>query len=203
MIKVKICGITNLEDAHHAVKSGTDLIGFVFARSPRRISPQQALKIASILPKKIKKVGVFVNEKQSRVKNIIKKIGLDFVQFHGDETPAYCREFKKVKVIKAFRIKNKQSLDDMKKYNVYAYLLDAFVKGKRGGTGKRFNWNLAKKAKKLNKRIIISGGLNPSNVKRAIKIKPWGVDASSGIEKRPGKKDAKLIKQFILNAKGA
>ena len=117
MVKVKVCGITNIEDARQALKYGADLIGFVFARSSRRVSPEQALRIASILPKKVKKVGVFVNEKQSRVKSLIEKIGLDFVQLHGDETPAYCRGLRgKARIIKAFRVKDEQSLDAIRKY---------------------------------------------------------------------------------------
>ena len=202
-IKVKICGITNLKDARAAVRCGADLLGFIFAKSPRRITKQKAAGIIKALPKSVAKVGVFVNERPAKVKKIAWACRLDALQFHGNERPAYCERFRKdFKVIKAFRIKGEKSLKALKKYKVDTYLLDTFKKGRHGGTGKTFDWRLAKKAKRLAGTVILSGGLNSKNVKSAIRqIKPYAVDVSSGVESKPGKKDLKLIKRFIKAAK--
>lgn len=202
MLKIKICGITNLSDALLACKLGSHFLGFIFyPRSPRYISPEEAKKIIQRIPKSIKKVGVFVNEKLSVVKKISKKLNLDFLQFHGNETPSYILKFKDYKIIKAFRIKDEKSLKIIPKYDVDFYLLDTYVKRKIGGTGEVFNWDLVSQVKKFGKPIILSGGLNSQNIIRAIrKTTPYAVDVSSGVEKIPGKKDSKLVAEFIRKA---
>ena len=205
MVKVKICGITNLEDALYAVRLRADALGFIFyKRSPRYIQPEKAKVIIKQLPKFVKKVGVFVNARESTVRRIACNLKLDMLQFHGNESESFCCRFKHFKVIKAFRVKGKISLTHLSKYDVWAYLFDTFVRNKFGGTGKKFNWKLLNCLRYSKKTIFLSGGLNPQNVKRALKGFPasW-VDASSSLEKYPGKKDPDKIKRFIVNAKRA
>ena len=199
MVKIKICGITNIEDAQKAVSLGADAIGFVFANSPRKIKPDRAKSIIENLKKRVLSVGVFVNEPLDNVLKIQQQCSLDAVQLHGDETPEYCSRLKKIKVIKAFRIKDESSLSPIPLYkDVFAYLLDTFSEKSYGGTGKTFNWNLALKAKNFEKPIILSGGLAPDNIKEAIKaVRPYGIDISSSIEIKPGKKDHKLMREII------
>ncbi|MEI7905240.1 MAG: phosphoribosylanthranilate isomerase [Candidatus Firestonebacteria bacterium] len=203
MTKVKICGITNLEDALAAVEYGADALGFVFAKSLRQISPVQARKIISKLPPFIGKIGVFVNEAPSRVVTIAKDCGLTAVQLHGEELPEFIGTIKPLTIIKTIRVKNKKDISILVAYpEVEAFLLDTFVAGKSGGTGKVFDWELALLAKKLKKPIILSGGLSALNVQKAIKIvSPYSVDVSSGVESKPGKKDHKKLRAFIKNAK--
>jgi len=206
MLKIKICGITNFSDALSACKLGTDLLGFIFyKRSPRYIFPRKAKRIIQKLPPNIKKVGIFVNEDIDKVKRISKYLRLDFLQFHGKESACYISKFKDYRIIKTFRIKDKKSLKAISKYkNVDFYLLDTYVKEKLGGTGKIFNWNLAVKAKSFKNPIILSGGLNPKNVMRAIKkVRPFAVDVCSGVEKEIGKKDPKLLEEFIKKVRYA
>jgi phosphoribosylanthranilate isomerase len=204
MTRIKICGITNLEDASRAVELGVDALGFIFAQSPRRIDEKKAKEICFSIPPFISKVGVFVNEDKEVVLRILKGSGLNTVQFHGEESPEYCQEFKigGVKIIKTLRIKDRESPKNLSYYEVDAYLLDTYVKGITGGTGKTFNWDLALEAKKLGKPIILSGGLNPDNVAEAVKkVRPYAVDVSSGIEKEPGKKDYEKMKKFVREAR--
>ena len=200
---IKICGITNLEDAGNAVSYGADALGFIFAKSPRRIDPETAKRIIADIRGKAASVGVFVNESIERVNEIAKYCGLDAVQLHGDEDPDYCSNIKVDKVIKAFRIKDEASLKNIKGYNtLFAYLLDTFSREGYGGTGKTFDWNIAVKAKALGKPIILAGGLKPDNIGEAIKaVRPYGVDISSSIESGPGKKDAGLMKRLIEEIK--
>jgi len=201
MVKVKICGITNLEDAKAAVSFGADAIGFIFyKKSPRYISPAKAKKIIAQLPPYIIPVGVFVNEKAPHLKRIIKACGLQAVQLHGDESPAFCRQFKKCMVIKAVRVKSAEDIKECKRYPVDAVLLDTYVPGTYGGTGKVFDWkSIARKKPRIP--VIVSGGLNARNVARAIRtVKPYAVDVSSGVEYMPGKKSEKRLKQFFKNA---
>jgi len=203
MVKVKICGITNLADAKAAIKAGADLLGFVFADSPRRITPDAASKIINQLSGSVLRVGLFVNEKPEKIDEVLNICNLDFLQFHGHENPDFCEGFRqKAEIIKAFKIKNKKSIDELKNFKVDAYLLDAYVKGKSGGTGKSFDWKLAIEAKAIANPIILSGGLNPDNVADAVKkVAPYAVDVSSGVESAPGKKDLDLMRRFIKNAK--
>ena len=204
MTRVKICGITNSQDADTAVKAGADALGFVFWRmSPRAIDPATAQGIIRDLPPSIWKVALFVDEDKKRAQEIVSLTGVDTIQLHGNESPEYCDGFKGLRIIKAFRMKDEGVLDSIKKYKTDHLLLDAYVEGVPGGSGERFNWDLAVRAKGRGKPIILAGGLNPGNVKEAIKrVDPFMVDVSSGVETAPGKKDPKLIKQFIKTVKG-
>jgi phosphoribosylanthranilate isomerase len=197
LTKIKICGITNLEDALFAAFSGADALGFIFyTKSPRFIKIKEAKRIISKLPPFISKVGVFVDEKLSKIEKIYEECRLSAVQLHGDETPLFCRKIK-YPVIKSFRVKDKNSLDILPKYKVNAFLLDTFHQEKLGGTGEKFDWSLAKKAKKIGP-IILAGGLNPKNISEAIRtVKPYAVDVSSGVEKSPGIKDKQKLRDFI------
>jgi len=201
MARVKVCGITNVRDAMRAVDAGAWAVGFIFyKKSPRYISPAKAKKIIAQLPPYIIPVGVFVNEKAPHLKRIIKACGLQAVQLHGDESPAFCRQFKKCMVIKAVRVKSAEDIKECKRYPVDAVLLDTYVPGTYGGTGKVFDWkSIARKKPRIP--VIVSGGLNARNVARAIRtVKPYAVDVSSGVEYMPGKKSEKRLKQFFKNA---
>lgn len=204
-VKVKICGITNLEDAKAAADAGADMLGFVFyEKSPRYITPEKAEEIISNLPAEVERIALFVNETKEHVKNILKTIKeIGILQFHGDETPEYCNSFNK-RIIKAIRLKNISSAKQLEGYNVNFFLLDSFVEGVYGGSGRSFDWSIAKEVKKMyNVPIILSGGLNCENVKEAIeKVRPYAVDVSSGVEVSPGKKDVELVKKFIEEVNG-
>jgi phosphoribosylanthranilate isomerase len=195
--KVKICGTTSLNDALLAIESGADAVGFIFYKeSPRNISEKDVKDIVVRLPPFIETVGVFVNETSDKVNRIAEQCRLTAVQLHGDESPAFCRRIKR-RVIKAVRVKDAESLKGMSGYDVSGYLLDAFNEESRGGTGKIFDWNLALRAKKQGP-VIIAGGLNPFNVYTAIhRVKPYGVDVCSGVEKSPGIKDPEKVGEFI------
>lgn len=200
MVKVKICGITNLEDACAAVDYGADALGFVFYKgSPRYISPETAKEIIRQLPPFITTVGVFVDELTSNIEDILKSVPLDVVQFHGHESPEACMLFRRG--IKAIRVKELSDLEPLKRYKVSAFLLDTYTPESLGGTGQIFNWDIAVAAKQFGK-IILAGGLNPENIEKAIRwVRPYAVDVSSGIEKEKGKKDLKRMKLFIERAK--
>jgi len=205
MVKVKICGITNLEDALYSFFSGAHGLGFVFyKKSPRYIRPDKAANISAILPRKIKRIGVFVNEKVPCVKKIAKLCGLDMLQFHGQESPQYCKKFKDYRVIKAFRIAKPEDLKGVAKYETFAYLFDSFSKTSPGGTGKKFNWNILARAARMKPIVFLSGGLSVGNIKKAVKLlKPAWVDVSSSLELRPGKKNHKKIQKFIQIVRSA
>jgi phosphoribosylanthranilate isomerase len=202
MIKVKICGITSLDDARMAVDAGADALGFVFYdKSPRYINPVAAAKIIAKLPPFVQTVGLFVNEEVEQVNWTADFCGLDVVQLHGDESPEDCLEVKR-RVIKVFRIQNIVSIEPLKKYQVSGYLLDAWCPDCYGGTGKTFNWEVAAAARQYG-RIILAGGLSADNVVEALQaVQPYAVDVSSGVESAPGKKDAEKVKMFIKRAKG-
>jgi len=202
MVKVKICGITTLDDALLAVAAGADALGFVFfEKSPRCINPVAAAKIIAKLPPFIQTVGLFVNEELEQINWTADFCGLDVVQLHGDESPEDCQDVRR-RVIKAFRVQNIVSIDPLKKYQVSGYLLDAWCPDCYGGTGKTFNWEVAAAARQYG-RIILAGGLSPDNVAEAVKVvQPYGVDVSSGVESAPGKKDVEKVKAFIKRAKG-
>ncbi len=197
-VRIKICGITNEEDALAAAHFGADALGFIFASSQRRISPERARRIKKALPPLVQTVGVFVDEDHETVSWIADMCALDILQFHGNESPDYCNSFN-LRVIKAVRLKNRHDLQSLPKYSdvVHALLLDTYVPDKLGGTGITFDWKLAVEAKKYG-RIILAGGLNPENVAAAIStVKPYAVDASSGLERSPGVKDHEKIAKFI------
>jgi len=200
--KVKICGITNIIDALWSVWAGADALGFVFyKKSHRYISPLQAKKIIDMLPPWIFKVGLFVNENIILVKRIVDMCGLDFIQLHGQESSDYIKKLEGYRIIKAIRIKDKSSLANSDKINSELILLDSFST-EYGGSGMRFDWNLARYIRDIKKPYIISGGLTPQNVKEAVrKFKPYAVDVSSGVEAKIGKKDRKKLQEFIKNAK--
>ena len=202
-IWIKICGITNVEDAKKAAALGADALGFIFyEKSPRKTTKEKAKEIINSLPKEVVKVGLFVDELEEKVNEIASYCNFDILQFHGDETPDYCKKFPQ-KIIKAFRVENKESLVNIPKYEVDYYLLDAYSEVAPGGTGRTFNWKLAIAAKKFERPIILSGGLNPENIIEAIeKVSPFGVDVSSGVELSPGKKDHKKLEEFITKVKG-
>jgi phosphoribosylanthranilate isomerase len=199
MVKVKICGITNLEDALYSFFAGASALGFVFyKKSPRYISEAQAKKICAIIPKKILKVGVFVDENVATVKRIARSCRLDLLQFHGHESSVYCRKFAGYKVIKAFNLAGAEDLGKVAEYKTFAILFDSFSPGLRGGTGKKFNWKILAHAAKMKQVVFISGGLTSTNVRKAVKmLKPDWVDVSSSLESSPGKKDHRLIRKFI------
>ena len=199
-VQVKVCGLTNLADAQKAVDYGADLIGFIFASSPRQVTKEEVEKIIDDLTGEASVVGVFVNEESSKVEEIARDCSLDYVQLHGSESPSYCQELEQP-VLKAFSVKNKKSLEQLKDYNVDKYLLDTYHPDKAGGTGETFNCELAKEAQKIGP-IFLAGGLNPDNIKAAIEeVNPAGVDVSSGVESKPGKKDYQRLKSFIQKAK--
>ena len=197
--KVKICGITNLEDAKGAVEAGADFLGFVFyKKSKRYLRPLPAKKIIEKLPKTVLKVGVFVNQTPVEVKKIAEICSLDLLQFHGDESPDYLKSFKACKTIKAFRLKERFSVTELKRYRQTLFLFDTFKKEAFGGTGEVFDWRLLLPLKKIKTPFIVSGGLTPGTVVPLIeKIQPFAVDVSSGVEVSPGKKDHRLVKSFI------
>jgi phosphoribosylanthranilate isomerase len=202
MVRIKICGITNLEDALIAVEAGADALGFVFFKgSSRNISPEQAKVIIRRLPPFVQTVGLFVNEESATVNLIADQCGLDIIQLHGDESPEYCTNVKR-RIIKAFRVKDESSLADIASYPVSACLLDTWSPAAYGGTGKVFNWSIAAKAA-TERTIILAGGLNPENVGEAIAaVQPYAVDVSSGVESSPGYKDKTKVFEFICNARG-
>jgi phosphoribosylanthranilate isomerase len=199
---VKICGITNLADATQAGEAGADALGFIFYdQSPRSVTVAAAAAIARSLPPFIVKVGVFVDAEEELVYNAIAECQLNLLQFHGAESPAYCRQFGLMSM-KAFRIRDAESLAQMPSYQTDSWLLDAYSADKPGGTGERFNWDLAIKAQKLGRPIFLAGGLTPENVGDAVRrVRPYGVDVSSGVEAVPGRKDHTKVKAFIHAAK--
>ncbi len=202
MTKVKICGIKNLQDAIFAADYGADAIGFVFAKSIRKVSKEKVRSIVRKLPPFVTTVGLFVNETEENIEAVYRFCGLDAIQLHGNEPPNIINKLKDIKTIKAFRIQNEEDILPIKKYKPNAILLDGYSENKMGGTGISFDWKIVKKIR-TSIPIIVAGGLTPLNVSRAIKIvKPYAVDVSSGVESSPGKKDRKLIKKFIDAAKG-
>jgi phosphoribosylanthranilate isomerase len=202
MVKIKICGITNLEDAKAAVDFGADALGFVFyGKSPRSVSPARAASIISKLPPFISTVGVFVDESPEEIRKIAKETSIGIIQLHGDEPPEACRL--PGSVIKGIRVKSLESLDPLTAYQEYvsAFLLDAYAPDMPGGTGQVFNWDIAVEAKKFG-RVILAGGLNHENISEAVRrVRPYAVDVSSGVELGKGKKDLLKMKLFIERAK--
>jgi len=203
MIRVKICGITNKEDGLHAAACGADALGFVFhPASPRCIDPDQVRIIVSALPPLVTTVGLFVNQPPERVAESAAYCGLDVVQLHGDEPPENCR-IPGRRVVKAIRVRNRESLSVMERYDVAAILLDAWDPDRFGGTGRPCDWLLASDVART-RRVILAGGLNPENVAEAVRIvSPYAVDVSSGVEAEPGRKDPRQVAAFIRAAKGA
>lgn len=199
-MKVKICGITDLDTALYAVSHGADAIGFVFAESKRRIDPFTAGEISEQLPSNIEKIGVFVNETKERIEEIVLKAKLSMVQLHGDESPEFCNSLT-VPVIKAFSIGSEKDLLKINQYSCERILLDSPKGRYRGGNGTSFNWKLITGSCLPDKKIILAGGLNPGNVEQAIQIcNPFMVDVSSGVE-TDGRKDVQKMKVFLEKVK--
>jgi phosphoribosylanthranilate isomerase len=203
-VKVKICGMTKVEDALIAAEAGADAIGFVFAeKSPRKISVADAARVSRELPQFLMRVGVFVDAPTDLVYRAMADCGLSLLQFHGDESPEYCVQFG-LMCMKAFRMRDSSTLQILPAYKTDAWLLDAYSPEKPGGTGQRFDWELATEAKKLGNPIFLAGGLTPENVAEAVRtVQPFGVDVSSGVEAAPGIKDHAKVREFIKRAKEA
>jgi phosphoribosylanthranilate isomerase len=196
--KVKICGLTSVADALAAAEGGADMIGLMFYDgSPRHITLAQATDITRALPPFVLKVGVFVNPEPAQVLEAIAACGLNLLQFHGDEDSAFCTQFG-VMSVKALRVQSAESLPTLANFHTDAFLLDAHSKSGLGGTGEKFNWDLAIEAQKYGKPIFLAGGLTPENVADAVRqVRPFAVDVSSGVEAVPGKKDAAKVRAFI------
>ena len=199
-MKLKICGITNKEDALNAVSMGVDAIGFIFYKnSPRYITPDSVQEITMFLPPYVTTVGVFVDQDKDEINRIADHCQLDHIKLHGNESPTFCLSLNR-RVYKAFRIGALEDIEEIPKYlgSVSAVLLDTKIKDIAGGTGKTFDWGLALKAKDFEVPLILSGGINPNNAKRAITIvNPYALDVSSGVEKEPGIKDYNLIRDLM------
>jgi phosphoribosylanthranilate isomerase len=204
MVEVKICGITNLEDALAAVSAGANALGFNFYRgSSRFIEPDVARRIVELLPATVLTVGVFVNEGEpEKVARIVDRARVAAAQLHGDESPLYCRALRKDRmVIKALRVSPEFEPESAAEYETDAILLDAFCGQERGGTGHVFDWRLARRTRQLVPKLFLAGGLSPENVSEAIRmVEPYGVDACSRLEYAPGRKDASRVKAFIAAA---
>jgi phosphoribosylanthranilate isomerase len=200
-MRVKICGIMNVSDALAAADYGADAVGFVlYKSSPRYIDLTAVKNIISQLPPFVTTVGVFADGTEKEVLSTVDECGLDVIQLQGDEPADYCRRLGS-RVIKAIRVRDKFSLNGMIPYKVRAFVLDTYREGELGGTGRTFDWTLAVEAKKFGK-IILAGGLTPENVGPAIEqVRPYGVDVSTGVEERLGKKDHSKLKRFIETAK--
>jgi len=196
--RIKVCGITSQEDAFYAASLGVDAVGFVLAKSPRRVDPQKVREISLSLPPLVSTVGVVVDMDLETLRKTASFCRLHWVQLHGHESPEYCRALD-VNIIKAVRVKDRESLEAMAAYKgcVHGFLLDTYVKGKPGGTGRTFDWALVEEAKKYGP-VILSGGLTAERIREAIALaRPYGVDVSSGVESAPGVKDREKMRRFV------
>lgn len=196
-VKVKICGLTNYEDAFAAADMGADMVGFNFyQKSPRYLKPEKAAKIIDQLPAFVDVVGLFVNAPFDQITQTIEQCQLDWVQLHGDETNKFCEQFRSLntRTMKAIRVRDKRDIKRAEEYFTDAILLDAFDPKKYGGTGLSFDWNIIGN---ISKRVFLAGGISAENIEKAVKLGIYGIDVCSGIESRPGKKDhAKMRKLF-------
>lgn len=209
MVKVKICGITNLDDARAAIEAGADMLGFNFYRpSPRYLAPKEARAIIDRLRSELPTpehmmVGVFVNERlPETVAEIAGEAGVQAIQLHGDEPPEFCRKLRSLWpdqfVIKVLRLSNDRGLAKAGEYDVEAIMLDAFDRDLYGGTGRTIDWSIALRARELTPRLFLAGGLSPENVAEAIRtVQPYAVDACSALESSPGRKDASSVTAFV------
>ena len=202
--QVKICGITNVADARVAAEAGADMIGLMFYDgSPRHIPLATAVDISRALSPFVLRVGVFVNPEEAQVKEAIAACGLNLLQFHGDEASDFCTQFGLMSV-KVLRMRDAESLQTLADFKTDAFLLDAYSQSGLGGTGEKFNWDLAVAAQKFGKPIFLAGGLTPENVADAVQqVRPFAVDVSSGVEASPGKKDAAKVRAFIQAVRAA
>ncbi len=202
--RVKICGLTSVADGLAAAGAGADMIGLMFYEaSPRHVTLAQAAEISRALPPFVLRVGVFVNPDEALVTSAIRECGLSLLQFHGDETSDFCTQFG-VMSLKALRVRDAESLQQLERFETDAFLLDAFSPSGLGGTGEKFNWDLAVEAQKFGKPIFLAGGLTPENVAEAVRqVHPFAVDVSSGVESAPGKKDEAKVRAFIQAVRAA
>lgn len=199
IVKVKICGLTNYDDAVAAMDMGADLLGFNFyPESPRYVTPEKAESIINKLPGFIDTAGVFVNASVEQIHDTNSVCHLDWVQLHGDEDPEFCRSLlsHSVKTMKAIRVKNQKDIESADDFFTDAVLLDAFDPDKYGGTGLTFDWNIIGH---IGKRVFLAGGINPENAEAAVKLGVYGIDVCSGIEAEPGKKDHKKMQKLFDN----
>jgi phosphoribosylanthranilate isomerase len=205
-VKVKICGITNWPDARRAIAAGADFLGFNFyADSPRYVTPAKARRIVRRLPIGVTSVGVFVNETEQKMLEIAQIVGLDRVQLHGEESPSTVKRMgREVPVIKALRVRKTLRASQLARFkHASALLLDGFDPSQWGGTGRTFDWRLAKRARRGAK-LFLAGGITPENVGQAIRTaRPYAVDVCSGVEAKPGKKDPKRLKSFMREVEKA
>lgn len=198
MTLIKICGITNLNDAHAAVAAGADALGFNFYKpSPRYIAPESAREIINTLPDSLLTVGVFVNEgSPEAVRSIANQAGVKAVQLHGDESPDYCRALDSV--IKTFAVSGDFDLEQLQAYEVDAIMLDTKDNRLRGGTGRVFDWSIAQQVSQLNPKLYLAGGLSPENIREAVEmVQPYAVDACSSLEDKPGIKNHERMRVFV------
>lgn len=207
-VKIKICGITNEEDATWAVNLGANYIGLNFhTKSPRKVSPDLAARIAKKVPPFVPTIGVFVEQKVDEILKTVEKVGLMGVQLHGDHTPEDCRaitEKMEVTLLRAFRVGEEKDLEAISPFKglVSHILLDAKVEGQAGGTGQVFPWALARQAKAFGMPVFLAGGLTPENVRQAVaEVQPFAVDVASGVEKSPKRKDMGKMTKFMEEAK--
>lgn len=202
-VKVKICGLTNLDDTLDAIELGADYLGFNFyPGSDRFLSEEQAKEIFQEIPSNIQKVGVFVNEAVEEVIDLAIRLNLDYLQFHGDEPPEELNPLGRP-WYKAFRLKDEKILQEIPKYKCEWVLIDSYSEKAYGGTGMTAHWDWVRKAGEYGKKIILAGGLTEENVAMAVAtVKPFMVDVASGVERRPGEKDRQRMAEFIYKARG-
>jgi phosphoribosylanthranilate isomerase len=205
MTLVKVCGITNLEDALAALEAGADMLGFNFyARSPRCVAPADARRVIEQAPEGLTCVGVFVNEPSPEdVLRIARESGVSAAQLHGDETPEFCRALAGLTTIKALRVGKNYSAESASVFETDAILLDAYAPDAFGGTGHTFDWTLARATREAVPRLFLAGGLKPDNVAAAIEsVAPYAVDVCSGVETSPGRKSFRLMRDFVAAVRG-
>jgi phosphoribosylanthranilate isomerase len=209
MTLVKICGITNLDDALAAIEAGADALGFNFyPRSPRYVTPETARAIIERVPASVLTVGVFVNEELDRIEQTATAAGVSALQLHGDESPEYCKALAGRFLIKVFAARDQFAPETVLRYDVDAIMLDAFDKeasgGVGGGTGRLADWSVARQTRELFPKLFLAGGLSPENVGRAIeRVQPYAVDACSRLESAPGRKDYALVRAFVAAVRAA
>jgi phosphoribosylanthranilate isomerase len=206
MARVKVCGITNLEDARDALEAGADMLGFNFyERSPRYVTPRQARRIVDELPEASVCIGVFVNEvAPEAVERKASEAGIGVVQLHGDETPEFCAGLRGLLTVKALRVGAGYGVERAKRFGTDAVLLDAYVADAFGGTGHTFDWSLARRTREVVQRLYLAGGLTPENVADAVEaVRPFAVDVCSGVETAPGRKSLQLMRRFVEAVRGS
>jgi phosphoribosylanthranilate isomerase len=195
-VKIKICGLTRAEDVQTAVRAGADAIGFVFTASPRRISIDKAIELSAYVPDGVLRVGLFLDQDRSEIELVTRSVPLDILQFHGNETEQECSHFK-LPWLKAVAMENAESVKQAEQHfpGAAGLLLDSHSKGKRGGSGRLFDWSLSSRVEKP---VWLAGGLNADNVTMAIQtVRPYAVDVSSGVESEPGIKNPSRLKAFV------